>query len=260
VTFYRDLIGLVPRAVTATSADLTAAGDPRLLIRLHERPGASRVPSRGTLGLFHFAILLPTRSALGRAYVHLSRHGVPLGLADHAVSEAIYLSDPDGLGIELYADRPRDQWHYDGKRLYMTTAPLDVEGLVTTAGDDPWTIAPPGTRLGHMHLHVGDLELAEAIYADALGFDVMVRGYPGALFFATGGYHHHLGVNTWAPPRPPADDQARLLQWDLGVPAAADAEAAADRVRAAGHQAELHDGIWNVVDPWGSRVRLVALN
>ena len=198
------------------------------------------VPRGGLLGLYHFAILLPDRAALGRFVTHLGSLGVHAGSADHAVSEAIYLSDPDGLGIEVYADRPRAAWRSDSTRqLFMTTAPLDVRGVMAAAGGAAWTGMPPGTTIGHVHLHVGDLGAAEAFYHRALGFDKVVWNYPGALFLSAGGYHHHLGTNTWSA-GPPADERhARLLSWDLVVPRRADAEAAARSLAAAGHAVEV---------------------
>jgi catechol 2,3-dioxygenase len=180
-------------------------------------------------------------------------------MADHAVSESVYLMDPDGLGIEVYADRPRSVWRVqpDGQ-LFMTTAPLDTRSLLQAAAGEPWTGAPAGTVMGHIHLHVGNLDEAAAFYHVALGFDKVVWGYPGALFFSAGGYHHHLGTNTWASGPPAADDQARLLSWDLVVPTASDAAAAAASLTAAGHAATRTDATWTVADPWGTRMRIAV--
>ncbi len=155
-------------------------------------------------GLYHFAILVPTRRDLAVALVRLAQGGWQLdGASDHLVSEALYLSDPDGNGIEIYRDRPRAEWRRgpDGQ-LSMATLPLDLDDLLgelQTAPVDPVGDAqmPDGTRIGHVHLQVAELEQTEAFYAGVLGFDVMVRGYPGALFVAAGGYHHHVGLNTW---------------------------------------------------------------
>ena len=255
--YYRDFLGFAVLQTDGATATLAAHDDERALLVLHEKPGATPVPRRGRLGLFHFAILLPDRAALGRFAAHLARMGAPAGSSDHLVSEAIYLQDPDGLGIEVYADRPRSAWqHLPSGEIAMATEPLDVASLLRAAGDAAWTGMPRGTVMGHVHLHVGDLREAEAFYADALGFDVVVRGYPGALFVSAGGYHHPLGLNTWAAHAAPAgDDDARLLEWTVVLPTAADVDAALERMRAAG--TDVSDGAL-VRDPWGTALRLVA--
>lgn len=255
--YYRDFLGFAVLESAGATAMLGAHEDERVLLVLHEKPGASPVPRRGRLGLFHFAILLPDRAALGRFAGHLARMGAPAGSSDHLVSEAIYLQDPDGLGIEVYADRPRSAWqHLPNGEIAMSTEPLDVASLLRAAGDAPWTGMPGGTVLGHMHLHVGDLPTAERFYVDAFGFDVVVRGYPGALFVSAGGYHHHLGLNTWAAHAAPAGpDDARLLEWTVVLPKASDLDGALERMRAAGH--EVTDGAL-VRDPWGTALRIVA--
>jgi catechol 2,3-dioxygenase len=225
------------------------------LIELAERPGARPVPRNGRLGLFHFALLLPQREALGRFVRHLSELRIPAGASDHRVSEALYLTDPDGLGIEVYADRPRHLWaRTPAGEVAMATDPLDLDDLVRAGGETPWAGVPAGTVMGHLHLHVGDLEEAEAFYHAALGLQVMVRGYPGALFLSAGGYHHHLGVNTWARgAAPPSDEEARLLRWELLLPSASDLDAALDRLESAGHTAtRTGPGEGRVQDPWGT--------
>ncbi len=230
------------------------------LVELVERPGARPVPRNGRLGLYHFALLLPDRAALGRFVRHLSELGVPAGASDHKVSEALYLTDPDGLGIEVYADRPRERWsRTEAGELAMATDPLDMGSLLRAAGEAPWSGIPAGTVMGHLHLHVGEIPAAEAFYSGALGLEVMVRSYPGALFMAAGGYHHHLGVNTWArgaPPAPP--DEARLLRWELVLPSAGDLEAAFARLDAAGFPVEREPAGSGgaVADPWGTVLHL----
>ena len=256
--YYRDVLGLRPLTRSDGSATLGAA-DGRALVELVERPGVQPVPRRGLLGLYHFAILVPDRAALGRFVAHLAEAGVHAGSADHAVSEAIYLTDPDGLGIEVYADRPRTSWRSDATReLFMTTAPLDVRGVMSAAGGEAWNGMPAGTTMGHVHLHVGGLEEAEAFYHQALGFDKIVWTYPGALFLSAGGYHHHLGTNTWSA-GPPADDgHARLLSWELVTPRAGDAAAASRSLEAAGFIVGEDHGQRAVSDPWGTRLRIVS--
>jgi catechol 2,3-dioxygenase len=256
--YYEQVIGLRTRERNATSAILSAHDDETPLVRLTERRGATPVPRRGVLGLYHFAILVPNRAALGRFVAHLGSVNAAVGTADHAVSEALYLTDPDGLGIEVYSDRPRPTWRADQHRqLFMTTAPLDVRSLVEAASGAPWTGLPATTRIGHVHLHVGDLARAEAFYHAALGLDKTVWEYPGALFFSAGGYHHHLGTNTWAAGPLASPDQARLLSWDLTVPAAADVSAASNSLRSAGYEVRMEDAAAIAIDPWGTTLRVV---
>ncbi|MBX6365824.1 MAG: VOC family protein, partial [Gemmatimonadetes bacterium] len=234
-----------------------ASGAP--LVELRERRGARPVPERGRLGLYHYAILLPDRAALGRFLAHLRRLGVDVGMSDHLVSEALYLRDPDGLGIEVYADRPRSEWRWHGGQLAMATRPLDLRGVLAAGGGEPWTGMPAGATMGHVHLHVGDLAAAAAFYHRALGLDVVVWSYPGALFLSAGGYHHHLGLNTWAAGEPPAGEaDARLLDWELVLPARSDAAAAAASLGSAGYAVAREAGAYLAADPWGTALRLVA--
>jgi catechol 2,3-dioxygenase len=259
LAFYERVLGLRALARGAGGATLGAA-DGRPLVELAERPGARPAPPRGRLGLYHVALLLPDRASLGRFVRHLSALGVRAGAADHLVSEAFYLGDPDGLGVEVYADRPREAWRRAGRELMMASDPVDVAGLARAAGDRPWEGMPAGTAVGHVHLHVGDLDAAGRFYGDALGLDRTVWRYPGALFLGAGGYHHHLGANTWAGPaaRPPGDDDARLLEWTLELPDAGGVEAAAASLAAAGYAAEPAGGAVVARDPWGTRVRVRA--
>ena len=206
VAFYRDVLGFRVGKHTAVAAALSADGT-RTLIELHERKDAVLRPRRCT-GLFHFAILVPDRAALGRSLRHLVEQDRALtGVADHLVSEALYLNDPDGLGIEIYRDRPRETWNRVNGQIAMATDPLDLQSVANEPGAErPWTGLEAGTVIGHVHLHVASLVDAERLYCGIVGFEPMVRTYPGALFVAAGGYHHHLGLNTWmgegAPPPP----------------------------------------------------------
>jgi len=205
-TFYQDVLGFEETDRQGRTASLRAPGG-RVLIELVEKPEAIPRPRRSA-GLYHFAILVPSRAALGRSLRRLAAMSWPLtGASDHLVSEALYLDDPDGLGIEIYRDRPRAEWSRRDGQLAMATDPLDVEGVRDEPGADaPWTGLEAGTVIGHVHLHVPHLDAAEALYCGRIGFEPTVRGYPGALFVAAGGYHHHLGLNTWtgigAPPPP----------------------------------------------------------
>jgi len=256
--FYENVLGMRVLESSADSASLGTHGEDREIVHLHQLSSARPVPRRGLLGLYHFAILLPDRASLGRFVAHLAETGVYAGMSDHLVSEAVYLTDPDGLGIEVYADRPRDAWRYDERQLQMATDRLDVDDLVRSARGERWTGMPPGTVLGHVHLYVDDIDKAEAFYHDALGFDKVVWSYPGALFMSAGGYHHHLGTNTWAKGAPPATDaDARLLEWEIIVPTQKNADEAAKNVTAAGYDAKPENGEWILTDPWGTSLRLV---
>lgn len=262
LSYYESTLGLRVLDRAASRALLGPQGESSPLVELHEHHGARPAPRRGNLGLYHFAILLPDRPALGRFVRHLRDVGVRAGAGDHLVSESLYLQDPDNLGIEVYADRPQSTWRRIGRQLMMATDPVDLEGLMQDAGDTPWTGMPPGTVMGHVHLHVGDLPAASAFYSDALGFDRMVWQYPGALFLAAGGYHHHLGTNTWAGPdaRGPDPNTAQLLEWTLMLPDRAGLEGAAESLSRAGHPVERNaeEGGETIRsrDPWGTPLRL----
>jgi catechol 2,3-dioxygenase len=259
IAFYESVLGFRTIRRTTDTASLGPHGEDREIVHLRQLRTARPVPRRGLLGLYHFAILLPDRASLGRFLAHLAEISHYAGMADHYVSEALYLTDPDGLGIEVYADRPRDAWRYDERQLFMTTNHLNVDDLIAAARGEQWTGLPPGTVLGHVHLYVGDIEKAEAFYHDALGFDKVVWSYPGALFMSAGGYHHHLGTNTWARGAPAASDaDARLLEWEIIVPTRVDAKVAAEHVRAKGYPVKEEDGEWILTDPWGTNLRLMA--
>jgi catechol 2,3-dioxygenase len=258
--FYEGVLGLRVVSRTDGEARLAAHDQDRVLVVLVERPGIARVPRGGALGLFHFAILLPDRESLARFVRRLSEIGAYAGMSDHAVSEAVYLTDPDGLGIEVYADRPRAEWAHRNRQLLMTTEPLNVRALLAAAGDRPWSGMPKGTSIGHVHLHVGNLAEAAAFYHSALGFDKVVWDYPGALFLSAGGYHHHLGTNTWSSGPPATDGHARLLSWDIVVPRPEDAAAAARSLARAGYSVTADDArrTWRAPDPWGTTLRMTS--
>lgn len=255
--WYRRVLGLERLDRPGRVAQLGTPGAATPLVELHERPGAAPVPRRGRLGLYHYAILLPDRPSLGRVLRHLTDIGERAGMSDHLVSEALYLTDPDGLGIEVYADRPRSAWRHEDRQLTMATNPLDVEAVLGAADGEHWSGMPSGTVLGHVHLFVADLERAAAFYHAGLGLDKIVWSYPGALFLSAGGYHHHLGVNTWATGAVPAgSDEARLLEWEVFVPSVRDAAAAIASIVAAGGTVE-HSADGGVArDPWGTAVRV----
>ena len=235
--FYHDVLGM--RVLSRGDGALTlTADDATPLLELTERPGARPKPARAT-GLYHFAVLVPSRRELARSLRRLAEMRYPLtGASDHLVSEALYLDDPDGNGIEIYRDRPREEWPHRNGQLQMAVDPLDIDGILAELerDDRPWAGLDPQTRMGHMHLHVADLRAAEQFYHGVLGFDVIVRYGPSALFVSAGGYHHHLGLNTWAGVgAPPAPEGSAGLRWFVvRLPNVAALDQVAERVRAAG--------------------------
>jgi catechol 2,3-dioxygenase len=260
LAFYTQAIGLALLERADGRATLGVAGEPLLL--LTEQPGADAWPrgGRSYTGLYHFAILLPTRADLGRWLRHWLTLGLGLpGQGDHLVSEALYLEDPDGHGIEMYQDRPRDQWTWVNGRVQMATDPVDIRGLLADAerSDRPWDGLPAGTKLGHMHLQVGDITQARAFYHDLLGFDVVAE-MPSALFVSAGGYHHHIGMNTWhsrgAGPAPA--NSVALNHFTVDLPSEAARAAVVARIAAAGlPHTPVADAI-AVADPWGNTLLL----
>ena len=235
--FYRDVLGFKPLDRHDDLLALTADGVTPLVV-LHGRPGARPRPRRST-GLYHFAILVPSRFDLARLLRRLAEQRYPLqGASDHLVSEALYLADPDDNGIEIYRDRPRAEWPREQGQVRMATDPLDLDGILAELGGDdrPWTGLDPRTILGHMHLHVADLQAAQAFYHGLLGFDIVLRFGPSALFVSAGGYHHHIGLNTWAgvgAPSPPPD-AAGLRHFAIALPNHAELDRVTDRLRQAG--------------------------
>ena len=259
LAFYEGLLGFSVLDRDPAVARLGAAGSDRPLVELHA--GADPQPSRrGRLGLYHFAVLLPDRASLGSLLGHLLDQRIQPGAADHLVSEALYLQDPDDLGVELYRDRPRSEWSAQGDEIAMATDPLDAAGLIATAAGASWNGMPKGTSIGHVHLHVGDIDTARSFYHEALGFDITVSSYPGALFMAAGGYHHHLGTNTWAGPHAavPGEREPRLLSWDLVLPTTGDVAAAADSLRRNRWPVTPEEVGGSIAhDPWQTPLRLV---
>jgi catechol 2,3-dioxygenase len=261
IAYYESVIGLRVIDRTNNVATLGAHGDDRVLVELHAKPGVRPVARRGHVGLYHFAILLPDRAALGRFVAHLAALGQYAGMSDHLVSEAVYLSDPDGLGIEVYADRPRSSWRAVDGQLAMATNPLDVPSVIASAGAETWSGAPAGTVIGHVHLYVRDIDQAAAFYHAGLGFDKVVWNYPGALFMSAGGYHHHLGTNTWAASAPLAtDDDARLIEWEIVMPDSSSVTSAAESLQAGGYEVKREDGDAVARDPWNIQLRLTTLS
>jgi catechol 2,3-dioxygenase len=260
--YYTKDLGFEVLRQSESDVTLAAAGVPLLL--LTEQSGARPWPrgGRSYTGLYHFAILMPTRADLGRWLRHWFELGFPEpGQGDHSVSEALYLEDPDGHGIEIYRDRPREEWEHSDGRVQMGTGPVDIAGLLADAerGGEAWTGMPAGTTLGHMHLQVGDIPEAARFYHEVLGFDVMAQ-MPTALFISAGGYHHHIGMNVWhsAGAGPAPADSVRLRFFSVDLPNEQAREAVISRLDSAG---VLHDRIGDVVtlqDPWQNQIMLQA--
>ncbi len=254
-SFYRGALGL---AELATGDGIVRLGPPAgpALVELENRPDAPERPRRST-GLFHLAVLVPGRAELARALRRVLDAGASFtGASDHLVSEALYLDDPEGNGIEIYRDRPRAEWEREGGELRMATLPLDVEGVVGEMPAGPDEGMPEGTTMGHVHLQVRDIPEAEAFWSGVLGFDPTVRGYPGALFVSAGGYHHHVGLNTWgtAGAPPPPEGARGLRRLEVVVPGAAELDRIEDRARAAGAAVVRDEEGVGLRDPSGNRV------
>jgi catechol 2,3-dioxygenase len=259
--FYERVIGLPAVEGGGDVTRLAAAGG-EPLIELVGAPDAPPAPSFST-GLFHLAILVPDRAELARSLQRVAGAGWRLtGASDHLVSEALYLQDPEGNGIEIYRDRPREEWRRNGDELAMATLPLDLESILgeLDPSERQTNGMPGGTTMGHVHLQVADIPAAERFYNRALGLDVMVRSYPGALFLSAGGYHHHIGLNTWqsqgAPP--PPEGSLGLDRYELVLPSAAERDSAADRLAEVGADPQRLDEGVVATDPSGNRVLLTA--
>jgi catechol 2,3-dioxygenase len=257
-SYYRDLLGLAEVDRTSDTVRLGAGGV--TLLELQHRPDAKPDDAR-TAGLYHTAFLMPTRGDLARWLLLIAQRRLPVtGVSDHLVSEAIYLDDPEGNGVEVYCDRAPETWRRNGDLIEITTDPLDVDDLVRAAGDGPtYDTAPAGLRVGHVHLRVGDVAKAEQFYRDALGLAV-TRRRGGASFMSSGGYHHHIAANVWhsrgAPSRDP--DRAGLAWFSFEANDRTALDATAARLTAAGAPVTpITDGI-ETSDPWGTRIRLTA--
>jgi catechol 2,3-dioxygenase len=254
-SYYRDALGLAVIDSDKTGATLGAGGVP--LLHLEHSPAAKPDDTR-TAGLYHTAFLVPTRSDLARWLLHVAQARVPLtGASDHAVSEAIYLDDPERNGIEVYRDRRPDEWEWQGEHVKMTTNALDLDNLVSAAGNETWAGAPDGLRVGHVHLRVGDIDQAERFYRDVVGLDVM-RRRGGASFMSSGRYHHHVGTNVWHSAGAGRRDEDRTgLAWFAFEAADANAfDAVAARLTQAGAPLRMTPEGLETADPWGTKVRV----
>ncbi|WP_068504478.1 VOC family protein [Paenibacillus kribbensis] len=260
IQFYTEVVGFQLLRQTADTAELTVDGEhPLLTLKYIEN--AVILPRQSAAGLYHFAILLPNRVALGLSLRNLLAHKIEIGQGDHDVSEALYIHDPDNNGIEIYADRPRDQWKKDTNGFYiMGTDPVDAEDLVAISENIPWQGLPQGTVIGHVHFHVSNLLKAQQFYCDVLGFDITSRYGSSAMFISAGGYHHHMGLNIWAgegaPPAP--ENAAGLDYFELIVADQKELGGIVARLVAAGYAVQERDGAKYVADPFRINIKLVS--
>ena len=255
--FYRDAIGLVVLDRGKDGATLGAGDVP--LLHLERAPAAKPDDTREA-GLYHTAFLMPTRADLARWILHAARTKVPLtGASDHAVSEAFYLDDPEGNGVEVYSDRPAESWQWTGSDLRITTDPLDVDDILREVSSDArFHGAPDGLRLGHVHLRVGDVAQAEGFYRDTVGLEV-TRRRNGASFMSSGRYHHHIAANIWhSPGAGKRDDERAGLSWFSfeGADRAALARVKQVLAERGLPLAQTTRG-FETTDPWGTRLRFV---
>lgn len=260
IAYYRSVLGM--NEVERTSRGVTLGVGTVPLLDLVHKPAAD-YESPTSAGLFHIAYLMPSRKDLARWLVHAALRQVPLsGFADHNVSEAVYLNDPEGNGIEVYSDRPKDTWVWSGRVVKMGTEPLDVDNLValTDTKTSHYETAPTGMRIGHIHLRVGEIAPARAFYEQAVGLQPTRDARADASFLSSGGYHHHLAVNTWnSKGAGERNGMETGLDWfSLAVKNPDDLEAQKTRLRAAGYVlVEMENNVVEAIDPWGTRLRLV---
>jgi catechol 2,3-dioxygenase len=252
--FYQTVIGFRVLQETDHRAVLTADGRTALLTL--EQPDNVVPKEERTTGLYHFAILLPSREDLSAFLRHIAQSGIRIGASDHYVSEAVYLSDPDGNGIEVYRDRPASEWSWSDGQVAMATEPLDTEGVLA-AGNKEWKGLPEATVMGHIHLHVADLKKTEQFYMNGLGFNI-VTNYPGALFTSTGDYHHHIGLNVWNGVGAPAPkrNSAGLNWFSLEFPDEKTRSEAVERLQEMGASVEKEENYYIAEDPSQIRVQL----
>lgn len=257
LAFYGDFLGFSVLHDLGDRITLGVGDEP--LIHLDVRPGIGPNP-RNAPGLYHAAILLPDRLALAKVLYRIASARYPLGASDHLVSEALYLDDPDGNGLEIYRDRPREEWPRDGDQIQMATLPLKADEILDLLERDTtgWTGLPEGTTIGHLHLRVADVEEAVAFYQGVIGFDIMLLWGGQAAFLSAGGYHHHLGANAWESAgittRP--ENVAGLALWEIILPTPKDVAAVRARVEAAGAPLTPSKKGFITADPWGTRVAI----
>lgn len=256
--FYKDILGLKVLNTREKEAILTADGATPLVTIIQPDDIIPKLPRR--TGLYHFALLLPSRFYLGLFLKHIRNRKYPIiGASNHGVSEAIYLEDPDGNGIEVYADIPTSQWNKKDGKIDMFTKPLDYVNLINETGESQWEGAPPETIIGHIHLHVGDLVSAKNFYIDGLGFDLVMEIPNSAVFLSTGGYHHHMGLNIWngknALPLP--DNSAGMKYYTMMLPDAQSRQSTIDNLRSMGYEIVQRESKIFAKDPSSNLIELV---
>jgi catechol 2,3-dioxygenase len=257
IDFYQNMIGFKIIEQTERKAVLTADGK-NALVTL-EQPDQLIPKQRGTTGLYHYALLLPSRADLAKFIIHMIKTKYPLqGASDHLVSEALYLADPDGNGIEIYIDRPSSTWKWNGDEVVMATEPMDVESILSEDDGKPWKSLPAGTIMGHIHLHVSEFNKIEEFYCKGLGFEIVCRYGDQALFISTGGYHHHIGLNTWngvgAPA--PVENSIGMYSYAVVFPNEETRKNAIDRIEAMGAIITEEQGSLFTPDPPGNKLEL----
>lgn len=261
IRFYEEVVGLklLKHEAGERTASLTADGKSPLLL-LEEIPQAVVPQRRNHAGLYHFALLLPDRLSLSLVLRNLIATGIHIGQADHLVSEALYIADPDNNGIEIYTDRPRDQWERDADGYYvMATDPLDWDNLLALSEGIEWKGLSSDTVMGHIHLHVGDLRLSRAFYEGALGFEVVGNfAQNSALFVSAGGYHHHIGMNIWAGvgAQLPSVQTVGLAYFTILFPSEEARQSVLTHLRSNDVSIEELDNNFVVHDPTGITIRL----
>ncbi|SER63794.1 catechol 2,3-dioxygenase [Gracilibacillus ureilyticus] len=254
--FYQHIVGFDILERTQNKVLLTADGKTSILSL--EKPENVQPKQGRTTGLYHFAILLPTRKDLANFVFHTVNQGVQLGSSDHLVSEALYFNDPDGNGIEVYTDRDPAEWKWQGDHVVMAVDPLDFEDLVKEGHPEAWQGLPSDTVMGHIHLHVADLDQTHEFYIRGLGFDVVSRFGDQALFIATGNYHHHIGLNTWngvGAPNPP-EESVGIDHYVLTYPNETALHLVCENLKAIGAQVEKNENQIITIDPSGNRIIL----
>ncbi|WP_261303049.1 VOC family protein [Paenibacillus andongensis] len=255
--FYQEVIGFKVLEQTEKSANLTADG--KTILLSIEQPD-NVAPMQGkTTGLYHFALLLPTRSDLAQIVQHFANIGLRFGSSDHLVSEALYLSDPDGNGIEIYRDREPSEWKWNHGEVEMAVDPLDFRDLLSGVKQQAWNGLPADTMMGHIHLHVSELVKTEEFYVKGLGFEVVNRYGTQALFISTGKYHHHIGLNTWngvGAPKP-SENSVGLQSFTLIYPNAAARDRAVANLQNIGVPVSEENSAFATSDPSGNRILLL---
>lgn len=254
--FYTDILGFETIEEKENETILGAGG--KEILTLQHAPELKPKAGRYA-GLYHFAVLLPDRKELGKVLLHLHEQRIPLGSSDHQVSEALYLSDPEGNGIEIYRDREPGEWEWRGDQVHMTVDPLDVQEVAQASEGEKWGGMPAGTVLGHIHLHVSDLQAARDFYTDAIGFGAVANLGNQALFVSDAKYHHHIGLNVWNGTGIPAlpENEAGLAHYVIRVADGQAQQAMRDRLQQYGAEIRMDGTVLETADPSGNRIRVL---